>query len=97
MRTYALENVSQDALAEKTSRGRFIKRLGSSVAIGLGIAGVVAATASAETWHCCRTPGSLCDQACGSVDGFDCNSPNCGYWCNCINYVGCFDTTSGPC
>ena len=104
MRTNGITTVTRstsEAFSAKTSRGRFIKRLGGLTAIGLGIAGLEAAVASAETWHCCWNNGSSCDAFCQSNfgnTGYDCNGPTCGYYCNCHSNVGsCFDTNTGPC
>lgn len=101
MRSEALEHISEDALSGKTTRGHFIKRLGGFLAIGLGIAAVEAATASATTWTCCHSTDQNCINFCQgqSKVAYTCTTSGCPDWCNCqpSGMPDCFSTSSGPC
>lgn len=72
----------------KTTRGRFLKRLGVTLAAGIGVAGILASTASASAGHCCRN----CSQ-CGSC-GDKMNGCYCLCDCTGIGSSYCIQTSS---
>lgn len=71
----------------KTSRGHFLRRLGVTLAAGIGVAMYGASVARANDF-CCK------NQDCDAVCGF----PNDGYACNdsCTGNVCCVCTTGQP-
>lgn len=83
------QSAEEPVTAAKSSRGRFIKQLGRTLAIGLGTAALVASTARADhqAGHAC--PSSQCP-------------PDSQCWCNCtgIGESYCFPCSgcrSCPC
>ncbi len=57
--------------APRSSRGKFLKRLGLTLAAGIGVAGVLASSAFATPGRCCVVSGDTnCTQTgCGSCSG----------------------------
>lgn len=82
---------------ERTSRRRFVQRLGTTLAVGLGIGLLGAGNASAGIARCCRS--SSCDSQCPGAYGYLCNV-GCAGCCTCEpTYLGtCHDySPSCPC
>lgn len=97
----AAPSTSDSPLAAQTSRAGFMRRLAGLTAIGLGIAGVQAAIASAQSWSCCYSAGSGCASFCSQSGkwGYNCTTSGCPDWCNCQDTFqgSCFSTSTGPC
>ncbi len=64
-----------DVFETQTSRGRFLRKLGTTLAIGIGVAALPArAFGRSTTYTCCQ---DLAHEHCGT----DCGTSNPHYWC----------------
>lgn len=81
------EAVATKELEKTTSRGRFLKRLGLTLAAAVGVAGALASSALATPGQCCKDCGQ-----CGS-----CGSGKCYCFCDCsgIGQSYCWTASQG--
>lgn len=83
---------------EGTDRRGFLRRFGKAVAIGLGVALIPAAAASARSGsHCCRSSCAVCPSGFTSYTCFDqCSNSFC---CVCMfdDLPNCLDKPCGAC
>jgi hypothetical protein len=82
---------------EDTSRRGFLRRLGKTLAVGLGVAMIPIASAQAAGAHCCRSTCASCPQGNTAYTCFDeCANKNC---CICFSNTNpnCFDKPCGAC
>jgi len=85
-----------EAQAKHTSRPRFLKQLGLSLAAGLGIAALTPEVAFASN-NCCPRSSSPCIDCEDPLTDYFCDCPDPGgdYCLNqCLSNTGCY---SGPC
>ena len=83
----------EDHIDAPTTRRSFIRRVGKTIAIGLGVALVPVTNAWAPQDTCC--PNSSCHCAPGAGNPFFCNG-SCGGCCACLTNTSCV-TFSGGC
>jgi hypothetical protein len=92
------EDLTMGSWDTGTSRSGFLRRAGKTLAIGLGIALIPAARASAASAHCCPNSGcqSQCNQGDFGYSCFDaCANQTC---CVCLSTnPGCHDVPCGAC
>lgn len=72
----------EEAFADgpRTNRGTFLKRLGLTLAAGIGVAGVLATSAFADPGQCCAR---LNDPNCEDCGSSGCGSGQCICRCDC--------------
>jgi hypothetical protein len=87
-----IEHIGRDdglteAVTPTTSRGKFLKRLGVTLAAAIGVAGALASSALATPGQCCKDCGQ-----CGS-----CGSGKCYCFCDCsgISQSYCWTASQG--
>ena len=84
---------------ERTSRRGFVRRLGTTLAVGLGVGLGGAGNAFGINVKCCHT--TACDTECRQFglppNGYFCGNP-CGGCCSCENIVtSCITYAHCPC
>ena len=81
------EGTELEAAGSTTSRGRFLKRLGLTLAAAVGVAGALASSAFATTGQCCKD--------CGRCNS--CGSGKCYCFCDCsgIGSSYCWTASQG--
>lgn len=94
------EQSNLDRWDSGTTRSGFLRRAGKTLAIGLGVALVPAARASAAPLlgaHCC--PDSSCGTCPTGYTAYSCYDACANRSCcaGCLKRTGCFDGACGPC
>ena len=92
----AIEIVSDAELdGAPTSRARFLRRFGATVAIGMGVALVPATKAfPAVKTTCCYVMGACCDCNCSAGHALYCTG-GCPPCCSCFNDLFCHTMFGG--
>jgi hypothetical protein len=96
-----MQDLQQTVEESRSSRGAFLRRFGTTLAIGLGVGLVPATNAWACTTRCCPADNATCglppSYSCGNGLVLKRCTDCCPTCCACFSTGGCESHTGGQC